>query len=179
MKYTALKGRYYDLIRVPHGHIPVSKLYLWKNYPIEAKETRTYNYFQCPECGNPSFFKVSSCEYDGFYGYGNDAEERRWRRVRRRERNDYFRRLWKDLEGLALPFLVLIGKAWYVRSDRLHYSDPERRLQEEKFWAEARRRQQAYEDLHNLEEDEYWADMGLVLNMSELPSTKEKQNAIS
>ena len=43
----------------------------------------------------------------------------------KRQRREYFRNMRKKIEMLLLPFLVLIGKAWYVRSPRLHYTDPE------------------------------------------------------
>jgi ribosomal protein L37E len=170
MKYTASKGRYYDLILVPHGHIPVSKIKVWRNFPLLCKEQRTESYFHCPTCGSPSFFKVKgSCEECSYFG----NEEASWKRFRLRERREYFRRLCKDIEALVLPFLAFFGKAWYVRSERLHYSDPERRAQEEAFWAEVNRRRQAWNELNNDEEEEYWNDMNV-----QFTSEKSKHETI-
>jgi len=47
------------------------------------------------------------------------------RDYRKRQRREYFRNMRKKIEMFFLPFLVLIGWAWYVRSPRLHPIDPE------------------------------------------------------
>jgi ribosomal protein L37E len=170
MKYTASKGRYYDLILVPHGHIPVSKIKVWRSFPLLCKEQRTESYFHCPTCGGPSFFKIKgSCEECSFWG----NKEVSWKQVRSKERQDYFRRLCKDIEALALPLLAFFGKAWYVRSERLHYSDPERRVQEEAFWAEVNRRRQDWNELNNDEENQYWEYMNLCFTSEKKESVKQ------
>ena len=115
-------GRYYDLIRVPHGHIPVPLAKLWSRLPIPVKEIRDENYYSCPVCGEPSFFKIRyACRYclDEF-DYDPKLEDWAWKEYQRRMRRDYFRNFLKRIEYLILPFLILIGKAWYVRSIYLH-----------------------------------------------------------
>jgi len=119
-KQKAARGLYYDLIRVPHGHIPAPKTNLWSLFPMPVKEYRDYDYYECPECGDPSFFKINymcqDCEE------WND-DESAWRRYKRRQRRKYWKELLKRIEYLILPFLVLTGKAWYVRSVRHHFND--------------------------------------------------------
>lgn len=117
-------GRYYDLIRVPHGHIPAPLTNLWSLLPVPARESRGSGFYFCPVCGGPSFFKIryacSWCEEDlGF----DDSEDWAWKRYKRKSRRDYFRELFKRIEYLFLPILILLGKAWYVRSTRRHYRD--------------------------------------------------------
>ncbi len=126
-------GQYYDLIRVPHGHLPVGKVFLWRRLPIPVREIRDDKYFRCPICGETSFFKVS--QFDCIICWSKREEQRQqlcrrdndaWLRLSMRyaaekvrfERSEYFRRFWKQLECLVLPLLVLAGKAWYVRSMR-------------------------------------------------------------
>ena len=124
-KIRPRQGLYYDLVRVPHGHIPVSKIFLWKRFPLLVREIRGDKYFSCPECGMPSFFKVDVC-CRGCAARGLNrwsVGENILRRWENRSRRDYFRRLLKDLEVLVLPVLALSGSAWYVRSDRRHCSD--------------------------------------------------------
>jgi len=118
VKIRPRDGHYYDLIRVPHGHIPVPLIRLWKDLPIPVKDVRTHDYYHCPICGSPSFYKIDyacwDCESEAVYDeYLDRLIERRWQRKRRKE---YFRNIWKKLEYLILPFLVLVGKAWYVIS---------------------------------------------------------------
>lgn len=124
------QGLYYDLVRVPHGHVPTSKVWLWRRFPLLVKEFRGDTYFKCPECGAGSFFKASGrCQSCGWKIAGLSpkawakAETNRIYRLLKRERRDYFRRFLKDLEVLFLPVLALTGNAWYVRSERTHYSD--------------------------------------------------------
>ncbi|MEM1589998.1 MAG: hypothetical protein QW175_06240 [Candidatus Bathyarchaeia archaeon] len=103
-----IDGYYYDLIRVPHGHIPVPKVKLWSRLPLPIKEFRDERYYRCPSCGQPSFFKILfTCD---------ECWKDNWRLLgyRKAERRDYFRQFWKRLEYLLLPVLVLTGKAWYV-----------------------------------------------------------------
>lgn len=113
-------SRYYDLIRIPHGHIPAPMANFWSSFPIPIKEKRGWDYYYCPMCGSGSFFKVDvacwCCQYDFDYNFLHRVYEKK-------RRHDYFRRLWKKLEYLFLPILVLIGKAWYVRSERRHLND--------------------------------------------------------
>ena len=118
-------GNYYDLIRVPHGHIPVSKIVLWKRFPLLVREIRGDKYFMCPECGNNSFFKSDiCCRVCAAHGKASwFVGENILRRWQNRDRRDYFRRFLKNLEVLMLPVLALLGKAWYVRSERRHWKD--------------------------------------------------------
>ena len=124
------RGGYYDLVRVPHGHVPVTKVFLWSRLPIPVREIRNDHYFKCPECGAPSFFKIDSayscrnCRFGLDHADWEDVMrldrrfQLRWMRTRR---HDYFRALWKSLEVLVLPFLVVSGRAWYVYSERKRY----------------------------------------------------------
>ena len=106
MEYTTCeKGRYYDLIRIPRK--------------------RTWDTFHCPVCGLPSFFKVFDqcrvCEWEiDDYETWRAIEQRYQKRIKREK----WRRRWKTLECALLPLLILFGKAWYLRSDRIHWSDP-------------------------------------------------------
>jgi hypothetical protein len=122
------QGGYYDLIRVPHGHVPVTKVFLWCRLPLPVREIRGDTYFRCPECGSLSFFKVDICCRTCAFGLElNSPEEyfrardRLFNRWQNRDRRDYFRNILKRLECLVLPLLVLLGKAWYVRSKRRKY----------------------------------------------------------
>jgi len=134
----AAEGLYYDLIRVPHGHVPAGKVWLWRRFPLVVKEFRGDGFFKCPECGQANFFK--SCHFcpsssfqtmdDFFYqAYGALGAKRQMdllayrRRCTARARRDYFRRFIKDVEVLFLPVFALLGKAWYIRSERTHFSD--------------------------------------------------------
>ena len=122
-----IKGKYYDLVRTPHGHTPVSKVRFWKVFPIPIREVRSYNYYHCPLCGRPSFFKINgACQYCWGYAYecyDHESFGRFEQRNRKIERRNYFRRLWKTFENLLLPILILTHRAWYVKSDRLHWSE--------------------------------------------------------
>ena len=115
---TSRKPFYYDLVRIPHGHIPVPRIKLWKYLPMPIKEIRTYGYFHCPECGSPSFFKIidycMNC-----YPLREGYEERCNQRLKGEKNRDR----WKKLEYMLLPLLVLLGKAWYVPSERIHQRD--------------------------------------------------------
>jgi len=130
MKQRAKYGRYYDLIHVPHGHIPTPKMNFWSSLPLPIKALRGEDFYYCPCCGEPSFFKIRyacwQCENDFVYD-DRYYEERCYRRYRRRERRRYFKQLLKRIEYLFLPILVLLGKAWYVRSTRRHYCDYDER----------------------------------------------------
>ena len=115
-------ARYYDLIHVPHGHIPAPLTNLWSNLPIPIKEKRDWDFYYCPCCGEPSFFKIHfacwQCQ-DDFEEFGAwDLEKRMRHRYYRKRRRDYFRNVFKRLEYLFLPILILLGKAWYVWSMR-------------------------------------------------------------
>jgi hypothetical protein len=118
-KKRAKNANYYDLVKIPHGHIPAPKLNLWSSFPIPVKARRGNHYYFCPTCGAPSFFKVEvacwGCQED-FYSFDEFMT-----RYYRKKRRNYFRRIWKRLEYLFLPLLVLLGKAWYVQSVRLAY----------------------------------------------------------
>lgn len=129
---TAARGLYYDLIRVPHGHVPVGKVWLWRRFPLLVKEFRGESYFKCAECGAKSFFKESpgrcqNCNSRLYFGFSPNVRDKArnilFAKSMRLARRDYFRRFLKDLEVLTLPVLALAGKAWYIRSERTHYRD--------------------------------------------------------
>jgi hypothetical protein len=113
-KLRPLDGCYYDLVRVPHGHVPVTKVGLWLRLPLPVKDLRGEDYFECPRCGEPSFFHSFCFECDQDYSLGYVD----WRWSRSFWRRQYFRRLLKSVELLFLPILVLLGRAWYVESLR-------------------------------------------------------------
>ena len=129
-KIRPRQGLYYDLVRVPHGHIPTGKVFLWKRFPLLVREIRGNDYFKCPKCRASSFFKVDD-ECRMCVAKLDELSPADWCRANirfvvnsaRRERRDYFRNLLKTLEVLVLPVLALLGKAWYVRSERRHCSD--------------------------------------------------------
>ena len=127
MKVRPKYARYYDLIRVPSGHIPAPMIRLWSSLPIPVKQLRTERLYRCPVCGEPSFFKIRyACWECEMYMEDNpEFQKQVMRDYRKRQRREYFRNMRKKIEMLLLPFLVLIGKAWYVRSPRLHPIDPE------------------------------------------------------
>jgi len=117
---------YYDLVRVPHGHLPAPRLRLWGRLPLPIRQTRDSNFYRCPECGEPSFFKIDGwCEECNqiMEDCGLEPSRKFYARVVRRKRRTYFRRFLKQIELLFLPLLVVLGKAWYVRSQRLHVRD--------------------------------------------------------
>lgn len=123
MKAKSKDANYYDLIRVPHGHIPAPLVNFWSKFPIPVKETRGCDFYYCPRCGEPSFFKIEfacwQCQDDiEEFGAWKLYKELQ-RKYQRRKRRKYFRNFWKRLEYLCLPVLVLLGKAWYVKSNRL------------------------------------------------------------
>ena len=112
---------YYDLLKVPHGHIPAPMVKFWSWLPVPVRGKRTPRTFMCPRCGMPSFFKVQfSCSWCADF---QDMPNYDYKRVRRREK---WRARWKQLEYVLLPFLVLFGKAWYMRSTRYHAVDYQR-----------------------------------------------------
>jgi hypothetical protein len=98
---------------------------LWSGLPLSVKGVRGEDFYFCPVCGEPSFFKIRYacrwCEEDLVYEDG--LEEWAYRRYERKLRRDYFRELWKKIEYLFLPVLAVFGKAYYVKSTRLHPKD--------------------------------------------------------
>jgi hypothetical protein len=99
---------------------------LWGSLPLPIREKRGQDFYFCPECGEPSFFKIDGwCdECDRIMeDCGLTPSRKFYARVIRRKRRTYFRRFLKQLELLLLPLLVLLGKAWYVRTTRLHARD--------------------------------------------------------
>jgi ribosomal protein L37E len=111
---------YYDLVRIPHGHVPAPKVRFWRWLPLPIGGYRTEWTFGCPVCGRESFFKIDymcrECDYDGYNPYSREY----WERKSRREK---WRKRWKTFEYVFLPLLVLVGKAYYLRSTRIHVSD--------------------------------------------------------
>lgn len=99
LKIPSCVGGYFDLIRVPHGHIPVGKVFwLWRKKKIQVREIRGYDYFSCPVCSTPNFYRA--CSYHNYY------------------RTGLYRAFMKKVENLFLPLLILFGKAWFVASNR-------------------------------------------------------------
>jgi hypothetical protein len=121
-KLRPIDGNYYDLIRIPHGHIPVPNTNLWSRLPLSVKEFRDEHYYRCPTCGAPTFFKIKyMCEIcfedDDIFEQYSDSKHILI------ERKDYFRNFLKRIEYLFLPILILTGKAYYVlASSRLSMS---------------------------------------------------------
>jgi hypothetical protein len=104
------EGNYYDLIRVPHGHVPAPKVKLWGGYAVPIKEVRDECTFHCLRCGEPNFFKVHYCNECVEYGENVVVEVD--------ETREKIRRIIKDAEAALLPLLVLLGVAWYMPSVR-------------------------------------------------------------
>ena len=120
MKFTQPRNaNYYDLVRIPHGHIPAPMIKFWSWLPIPVKGQRDWGTFHCPVCGSPSFYKTrygcNECQYDN---------EQEWKSYRQRERK---RRNWKRLEHFLLPLYVLFGKAWYMPSVKLTHLEQVRK----------------------------------------------------
>lgn len=112
MKFaTCENGFYYDLVRVPHGHIPAPMVKFWKKLPIPIGGQRDTKTFHCINCGAPSFFKnpdyCFSCATYRWDSHDEDHKEKEKRRQRK-----------KDIEYALLPILILLGKAWYLRTTR-------------------------------------------------------------
>jgi len=103
---------YYDLIRLPHGHVPAPKAHFWSWLSVPVKTVRDYNTFTCPTCGEGTFFKTWSdcgnCRYDF-----NDLSASHYD-----ERREKLRGILKNLEYALLPLLILLGEAWYMPSTR-------------------------------------------------------------
>jgi hypothetical protein len=114
---TCEEGLYYDLIRIPHGHIPAPKVKFWKNLKIPIKGMRTGDTFHCPNCGASSFFKV----------FGHCRQCYHWKEtediLKQSLRHERWRKRWKQLEYIILPLLVFFGKAWYMKSERVNIRD--------------------------------------------------------
>jgi len=119
---TCRKSLYYDLVRVPHGHIPAPMVGFWSWLPLPVKGKRDGRMFFCPVCGMPSFFKVfDQCRWcEDWDDTPHDEWVKEYERKRRREK---WRARWKRLEYVLLPILMLTGKAWYIRSVRYHSVD--------------------------------------------------------
>jgi len=121
MEYAKCKNAlYYDLLVIPHGHIPAPMVRFWSWLPIPVKGLRTYDTFSCPVCGMPSFFKIDymcrECESwnDGeeYYLHWKSREGKRKKRLK-----------WKAFEYALLPLYILLGKAWYMKSVQYHAID--------------------------------------------------------
>ena len=119
MKTKPKDGLYYDLIRVPSGHIPAPKANLWSHLPIPVKEERYWDFYYCPFCGQPSFYKGVCRDCEMQFSGSNVVSNYYYKRRRR----EYFRKIKKRLQYLFLPFLIAIGEAWYVHSKIKHYWD--------------------------------------------------------
>ena len=97
--------RYYDLIEVPHGHIPAPLLFpLYRFIPLREGEPRDESFFSCPICGAASFFSgvCSFCEEEL-----SDPELRKY------EVHEGIRHLLKSIEHLFIPVLWLFGAVKY------------------------------------------------------------------
>ena len=120
---------YYDLVKIPHGHIPAPKVKFWSWLPIPIKGKRDSNTFQCPKCGRTNFFKIldrcETCKYEDSLTYDHEYD---YEYSLHGPRYEKWRKRWKQLEYIFLPLLVLIGKASYLRSVRRHTTDYKRGL---------------------------------------------------
>ena len=116
---------YYDLIKIPHGHIPAPMVEFWKWLPIPVVGKRTSKTFYCPNCGCSSFFKANySCESCREYYEDTEESYKRWnKRYEQRRKREKKRARWKNIEYAILPLLILTGKAGYLRSIRYHARD--------------------------------------------------------
>jgi len=119
---TCRNACYYDLIEIPHGHIPAPMVRFWDWLPIPVGDNRNYHTYYCPRCGEPSFFKQDfACQRcDLKMDWSDFNNIRRWDEYQDREK---WRNRWKQLEYIFLPILVLLGKAKYMKSVRIHYTD--------------------------------------------------------
>lgn len=133
-------GRYYDLLHLPHGHFPIPMLKRWRGFPILARHVRDEYFYSCSCCGEPSFFQEAPYCRECWELHG-DPSGSTWltRRENRDKRRTYFKNLWKRLDCLFLPILVLLNRiparilpkrfrryrAWYVVSLRHHEADPD------------------------------------------------------
>jgi len=131
MKFTQPKNaHYYDLVRIPHGHIPAPMIKFWSWLPIPIKGQRDWDTFHCPVCGGSSFYKVKAyCE--DCASFFEEDEGKTWRAWKER---DTKRWKWKRLEHALLPLLVLIGKAWYLPSVQLTAFEERKKYGGEFLW---------------------------------------------
>jgi hypothetical protein len=116
-------ARYYDLIELPHGHIPAPKIKFWRKVPIPIGRPRNENFFQCFTCGESSFFKTFSCGWCEGYG-GCDSDYQAYKKYHKREKS---RMRWKKVEYAILPLLLLFDKVRYNQSTRIHHKDSDYR----------------------------------------------------
>jgi len=133
MKFAQAKNaKYYDLVRIPHGHIPAPMIKFWGWLPIPIKGKRDWNTFCCPVCGQGSFYKIDyMCrECEQWY----DDDEAQYQYYLKRMKKQKHRKLLKKIEHGLLPILVLFGKVWYMPSVRLstqeRWEDDARYLEE-------------------------------------------------
>jgi len=119
MKFQQAKNaNYYDLVSIPHGHIPAPMIKFWDWLPIPIKGQRDYSTFHCQICGSPSFFKQGHGCHDCGGSYIRMDDEKEWVKHQGKEKT---RKKWKRFEHAILPLLVLFGKASYMPSVRLTY----------------------------------------------------------
>ena len=101
------------MIQIPHGHIPAPLIIkLYQYLPIPAGKKRDNDFYSCPECKSPSFFKITGCcdiceirEEQEYY--------ERWQK---REREDRRREKFKKIEHVFLPILLIFSLVRYNRS---------------------------------------------------------------
>lgn len=123
--HLPIHGNYYDLITVPHGHIPSSKIFLvWKIFPIPiSKKLRDFDTFSCPVCGERSFFKIimwcRNCDQE-LIGERYTKEKEKYKE---RKSNHQHKQKLKIIENIFLPIFIIIGKAKYMRTDVSCLSD--------------------------------------------------------
>jgi len=114
----AKNANYYDLVRIPHGHIPAPMIKFWDWLLIPVKGQRDYSTFHCNICGSSNFFKQGYGCNDCGGSYPGMDDENDWKNNQLKEKT---RKKWKHLEHAILPLLILFGKAWYMPSVRLTY----------------------------------------------------------
>ena len=124
MKFFRVKdNRYYDLIQTPHGHTPAPLIpKIFYNLLIPAGKERDNNFYSCPECGRPSFFKIKKwcgiCDDQFYCGENEELYDEYYRRWQKRQSEDRRRLKFKKIEIYLLPILIIMGLARYNRSER-------------------------------------------------------------
>ena len=123
MKFYLLKDHwYYDLVRIPHGHFPGPLIpEIFKYLPIPAGKKRDDSFYSCPECGRPTFFKITKwckdCK-DMIYFSEEKEYQQHYERWQKRKVEDKRRLKFKKIEIYLLPILIILGLARYNKSIR-------------------------------------------------------------
>ena len=117
------------MIQIPHGHIPaplIIKLYQYLLIPAGKK--RENDFYSCPECGRPSFFKITKwCDICDEEIQDEEKYAEYYERWQSRERENRRRQKFKKIEHVLLPILLIFGLVRYNRSvkRKIGYDFPE------------------------------------------------------